>query len=247
MSYLGGKTAIVTGASAGIGAATAKALARQGVNVVLAARDRSDLDALVAQISEEGGQAVSRVVDVTDLDQMRALAAFTTQTYGSVDILINNAGLMLFSYWSDLAVEDWEKMIDTNIKGYLYGVAAVLPTMLEQGHGQILNMDSVAGHQVDAAAGVYSSTKFFVRAMTESMRKDLGVHHGIRVNTISPGVINTGWADKVTDPQGRKAAQELNKIAIDPADVAAAVVYALDQPENVTVNDLIISPTRQNW
>ncbi|MNE31510.1 putative oxidoreductase [compost metagenome] len=119
--------------------------------------------------------------------------------------------------------------------------------MLEQKSGQILNMDSVAGHQVDPAAGIYCATKFFVQAMTESMRKDLGINHGIRVNTVSPGVINTGWADKVTDPEGFKAAQELNKIAIDPDDVARAVVYALNQPENVTVNDLIISPTRQNW
>lgn len=154
---------------------------------------------------------------------------------------------MLFSYWSDLAIDDWNQMIDTNIKGYLNAIAGVLPIMLEQKSGQILNMDSVAGHQVDPAAGIYCATKFFVQAMTESMRKDLGVNHGIRANTISPGVFNTGWADKVTDPAGRLAAQELNKIAIDPEDVARAVVYALNQPENVTVNDLVISPTRQNW
>ena len=147
----------------------------------------------------------------------------------------------------DLAVDDWEKMINVNIKGYLNGVAAVLPFMLKQKSGQILNMDSVAGHQVGPSAGVYSATKFFVQAMTESMRKELGVHHGIRVNTVSPGVINTGWADKVTDPAGRKAAQELNKIAIAPDDIGKAVVYALDQPANVTVNEVIISPTRQDW
>jgi NADP-dependent 3-hydroxy acid dehydrogenase YdfG len=184
---------------------------------------------------------------MTALEDARALGAFALDTYGAIDILINNAGLMLFSRWSDLATDDWEKMIDTNIKGYLHGVAAVLPTMLERGKGQILNMDSVAGHQVDAAAGVYSSTKFFVQAMTESMRKDLGVNHGIRVATLSPGVINTGWAEKVTDPKGRAAAQELNKMAITSEDVARAVVFSLSQPEDVTVNDLIISPTRQAW
>lgn len=108
-------------------------------------------------------------------------------------------------------------------------------------------MDSVAGHQVGPAAGVYSATKFFVRAMTESMRKELGVQHGLRVNTISPGVINTGWADKVTDPAGRKTAQELNKLAIAPEDIANAAIYSLNQPANVTVNDLVISPTRQDW
>ena len=247
MNHLKNKTVIVTGASSGIGAATATALAREGAHVVLAAQNRERLDAVVEQIVRDGGTATARVSDVTDRNDATALARFAKDTYGSVDILVNNAGLMLFSYWSDLAVDDWEAMIDTNIKGYLYSIAGVLPVMLEHGSGQILNMDSVAGHQVDAAAGVYSSTKFFVQAMTESMRKDLGVNHNIRVNTVSPGVIDTGWADKVNDVEGRKTAQKLNEIAIASDDVANAVVYALNQPENVTINDLIISPTRQNW
>jgi len=247
MNHLKNKTVIVTGASSGIGAATATALAREGAHVVLAAQNRERLDAVVEQIVRDGGTATARVSNVTDRNDAAALARFAKDTYGSVDILVNNAGLMLFSYWSDLAVDDWEAMIDTNIKGYLYSIAGVLPIMLEHGSGQILNMDSVAGHQVDAAAGVYSSTKFFVQAMTESMRKDLGVNHNIRVNTVSPGVIDTGWADKVNDVEGRKTAQKLNEIAIASDDVANAVVYALNQPENVTINDLIISPTRQNW
>ncbi|WP_104165264.1 SDR family oxidoreductase [Cryobacterium sp. N22] len=247
MNHLKNKTVIVTGASSGIGAATATALARQGAHVVLAARSQERLDAVVEQIVRDGGTAIARVSDVTDRNDAAALARFPKDTYGSVDILVNNAGLMLFSYWSDLAVDDWEAMIDTNIKGYLYSIAGVLPIMLEQGAGQILNMDSVAGHQVDPAAGVYSSTKFFVQAMTESMRKDLGVNHNIRVNTVSPGVIDTGWADKVNDLEGRRTAKKLNEIAIASDDVANAVVYALNQPENVTVNDLIISPTKQNW
>jgi NADP-dependent 3-hydroxy acid dehydrogenase YdfG len=209
--------------------------------------DQEGLDAIVSELKANGGEAVGRVSDVTSLEDMKALAQFAQDSFGSVDILINNAGLMLFSTWVDLAVDDWEKMINVNIKGYLNGVAAVLPFMLKQKSGQILNMDSVAGHQVGPSAGVYSATKFFVQAMTESMRKELGVHHGIRVNTVSPGVTNTGWADKVTDPAGRKAAQELNKIAIAPDDIGKAVVYALDQPANVTVNEVIISPTRQDW
>ncbi|MEQ9946290.1 SDR family oxidoreductase [Pectobacterium aroidearum] len=247
MNYLQNKTIIITGASSGIGKASAIALATNGAKIVAVARNKERLDALVSEIRATGGEASGYVADVTQLDEAKALAAFAKNTYGSVDVLINNAGLMLFSYWSDLAIDDWNKMIDTNIKGYLHAIAGVLPFMLEQKSGQILNMDSVAGHQVDPAAGIYCATKFFVQAMTESMRKDLGVNHGIRANTVSPGVINTGWADKVTDPEGRKAAQELNKIAIDPEDVARAVVYALNQPENVTVNDLVISPTRQNW
>ena len=247
MNYLQNKTAIITGASSGLGAASARALSEKGVRIVAAALDQQGLDAIVSELKGTGGEAVGRVSDVTNPEDMKALAQFAQDAFGSVDILINNAGLMLFSNWVDLATDDWEKMINVNIKGYLHGIAAVLPFMLKQQSGQILNMDSVAGHQVGPAAGIYSATKFFVQAMTESMRKELGVQHGIRVNTVSPGVINTGWADKVTDPAGRKAAQELNKIAISPDDIGRAVLYALNQPENVTVNDLIISPTRQDW
>ncbi|ELQ15095.1 SDR family oxidoreductase [Pseudomonas poae] len=247
MNHLQNKTAIITGASSGLGAASARALSEKGVRIVAAALDQQGLDAIVSELKGKGGEAVGRVSDVTNPEDMKALAQLAQDSFGSVDILINNAGLMLFSNWVDLATDDWEKMINVNIKGYLHGIAAVLPFMLEQKSGQILNMDSVAGHQVGPAAGIYSATKFFVQAMTESMRKELGVQHGIRVNTVSPGVINTGWADKVTDPAGRKAAQELNKIAISPDDIGRAVVYALNQPENVTVNDLIISPTRQDW
>lgn len=247
MNYLQNKVVIVTGASSGIGAATTRALVAQGARVVAAALDEEALESFVADLRETASEVVAFTTDVTQPDQTQALARFARETYGAIDILVNNAGLMLFSRWVDLAVQDWEKMIDVNIKGYLNMTAAVLPFMLEQKSGQILNMDSVAGHQVGPSAGVYSATKFFVQAMTESMRKELGVQHGIRVNTISPGVINTGWADKVSDPQGRKAAQALNRIAIGPDDVARAVIYALNQPENVTVNDLIISPTRQDW
>ncbi|AIU89029.1 short-chain dehydrogenase [Pectobacterium odoriferum] len=247
MNYLQDKVIIVTGASSGIGAATAKALAKQGAKIVAGALDQEGLEMLIQEIKKEGGEAIAKITDVTSEKDTQSLSKYAVENYGRIDVLVNNAGLMLFSYWSDVAVNDWNKMIDVNIKGYLNNIAATLPYMLKQKSGQILNMASVAGHQVDAAAGVYSATKFFVQAMTESMRKDLGVKHGIRVNTVSPGVINTGWADKVSDPEGRKAAQELNKIAISPDDVARAVVYALNQPENVTVNDLIVSPTTQNW
>lgn len=247
MNYIQNKTAIVTGASSGIGAATVKTLLENNVNVVAVAQNEERLNHFVEPLKKQGHNISGYAASVADAEAMKAVAEFASKTYGSVDILVNNAGLMLFSYWEDLAVNDWNNMVDVNIKGYLNAIAAVLPLMLKQKSGHILNMASVAGHQVDAAAGIYSATKFFVQAMTESMRKDLGVKHGIRANTVSPGVINTGWADKVVDPEGRKAAQELNKIAISSEDVANAVIYALNQPENVTVNDLIISPTRQNW
>jgi len=247
MNYLDQKVVVITGASSGLGAAAARALAAHGVRIVAAAIDRPALNAFVAELRASGVDVVGKVTDVTSLEDTRDLAQFAKDTYGSIDILINNAGLMLFSNWTDIAVNDWNKMIDVNIKGYLNMIAAVLPQMLEQKSGHILNMASVAGHQVGESAGVYSASKFFVQAMTESMRKELGVKHGIRAGTISPGVIDTGWADKVEDPEGRKAAKELNKIAISPDDIGKAVVYALNQPANVTVNDLIVSPTRQDW
>ncbi|MFD4478322.1 SDR family oxidoreductase [Streptomyces sp. NPDC058471] len=247
MNHLQDKVVVITGASSGIGAVSAKALAARGAKIVAAARGQGDLDQLVTDIDKAGGTAAARLTDVTDSADMQALAEFTVATYGRIDVLVNNAGLMLFSYWKDLTLEDWNRMLDVNIRGYLNGVHAVLPVMLRQKSGHILNMDSVAGHQVGDGAGVYSATKFFVQAMTESMRRELGVREGIKASTISPGVIDTGWADKVTDPAGRKAAQELNAIAISPESIADAVVYALDQPPDVTVNDLVISPTHQNW
>ncbi|MFI7086550.1 SDR family oxidoreductase [Streptomyces anulatus] len=247
MNHLKDKVVVITGASSGIGAVSAKTLAARGAKIVAAARGQEDLDQLVTDIEKAGGTAAARLTDVTDAADMQALADFAVERFGRIDVLVNNAGLMLFSYWKDLALDDWNRMLDVNIRGYLNGVHAVLPVMLRQKSGHILNMDSVAGHQVGDGAGVYSATKFFVQAMTESMRRELGVHQGLKASTISPGVIDTGWADKVTDPAGRKAAQELNAIAISPESIADAVVYALDQPADVTVNDLIISPTRQNW
>ncbi|MDX3783465.1 SDR family oxidoreductase [Streptomyces europaeiscabiei] len=247
MDHLQDKVVVITGASSGIGAVSARAPAARGAKIVAAARGQEDLDQLVADIDKTGGTAVARLTDVADTADMQALADFAVERFGRIDALVNNAGLMLFSFWKDGAIDDWNRMIDVNIRGYLNGVHAVLPVMLRQESGHILNMDSVAGHQVGDGAGVYGSTKFFVQAMTESMRRELGVREGIKASTISPGVIDTGWADKVTDPAGRRAAQELNAIAISPQSVADAVVYALDQPADVTVNDLIISPTHQNW
>ncbi|MCY1643188.1 SDR family oxidoreductase [Methylorubrum sp. SL192] len=247
MSNLTNAVTIVTGASSGIGAATAKRLAASGAKVVLAARNEDKLRALVSEITEAGGTATYRVTDVTDRTDAKALAAFAEETYGPVDILVNNAGLMLFSAWKDTAVDDWDRMIDTNLRGYLHAIAAVLPPMLKRRSGRILNMSSVAGINVGEGAGVYSATKFFVRAITESLRKEVGVANGIQVSMVSPGVIDTGWADKVSDAEGRKAATELNRDAIPPEAVADAVAYALDQPANVTVNDVVIHPTKQAW
>lgn len=247
MSNIQNTVAIVTGASSGIGAATAKRLAGAGSKVVLAGRNEERLSGIVDEITSSGKYASYYVCDVTDISQTRSLAAFAERSYGPVDILVNNAGLMLFSYWKDLAVEDWNKMIDTNLRGYLNAIAAILPVMLERKSGRILNMSSVAGFHVGEAAGVYGATKFFIRGLTESLRKEVGVHNGIRVSMISPGVIDTGWAEKVKDTLGRELAGELNKDGITPESIAEAVLFALDQPSNVTVNDIVVHPTAQNW
>ncbi|MFD7972760.1 SDR family oxidoreductase [Streptomyces clavifer] len=238
---------VITGASSGIGAASARALAAGGARVVLAARNAEKLNELVTSIRDAGGTATARITDVTRPDDVEGLIEFTASEFGPVDHLVNNAGLMLFSQWSDRAVDDWNKMIDTNIRGYLNAISAVLPTMIARQSGHILNMSSVAGIRVGGASGVYSATKFFIRGITDSLRQEVGTEHGIQVSMISPGVIDTGWADKVTNDEGKKIAQDLNEGAIHPDRVADAVVFALNQPADVTVNDIVIHPTRQEW
>lgn len=247
MSNLENTVTLITGASSGIGAATALKLASRGSKVVLAARNEEKLQKLVSQIKEAGGEASYHITDVSRRSSLEDLVQFAITKYGKVDNLVNNAGLMLFSDWKDVAVDDWDQMIDTNIRGYLNAIAAALPGMIAQGHGKILNMSSVAGLHVGGSSGVYSATKFFIRGITESLRKEVGVEHGIQVSMISPGVIDTGWADKVNNGEGKKAAQELNKIAITPEQVADAVAYTLDQPDDLTINDIVIHPTKQDW
>lgn len=247
MSHLENTVTVITGASSGIGAATALKLAQRGSKIVLAARNEERLQGLVTRITQAGGVASFHLTDVGDRSSVDDLIKFTVSKYGKVDSLVNNAGLMLFSDWVDVAVDDWDQMINTNVRGYLHAIAAALPGMIAQAHGKILNMSSVAGLHVGGSSGVYSATKFFIRGITESLRKEVGVDHGIQVSMISPGVIDTGWADKVTNSDGKKAAQQLNKIAITPEQVAGAVAYVLDQPNNLTINDIVIHPTKQNW
>jgi len=247
MKKLNESVTIITGASSGIGASTAIKLAKAGSRIVLVSRADDKIEKVKRQIEEEGGKAEIFVADVTDITQMKAMVDFTMEKFGRIDNLINNAGLMLFSQWKDVAIDEWNAMIDTNIKGYLNAIAVILPKLLEQRSGHILNMGSVAGINIDAGAGIYHGTKFFVRAITESLRKEVSVHKGIKISLISPGVINTGWADKVTNKEGAAIAAELNKQAIEPEDVANAVLFAFDQPDNVNVNDIVISPTSQDW
>ncbi|WP_435225682.1 SDR family oxidoreductase [Streptomyces sp. Tue6028] len=229
----------------GIGAATARALAAHGAHVVLAARNADKLKALVTESRDAGGAATARITDVTRLDEVEGLVDFATSEFGPVDHLVSNAGLMLFSKWSDRAVDDWDKMIDTNLRGYLHAISAVLPGVIDRQSRHILS--SVAGIRVGNASGVYSATNFFIRGITDSLRQEVGIPHGIHVSMISSGVIDTGWAEKVSNTEGKQIAQDLNQGAIHADRVADAVVYALNQPADVTVNDVVIHPTRQDW
>ncbi|MGW1271421.1 SDR family oxidoreductase [Streptomyces sp. NPDC002491] len=236
-NHLQGRVRVISGASSGIGAATARALAARGAHVVLAARNADKLNTLVTEIRDAGGTATTRVTDVTSRDDVEGLMGFAPTEYGPVDHLVNNAGLMRFSKWSDRAVDDWDNMLDTNLRSYLHAISAVLPGMIARQSGHILNLSSVAGIRVGDASGVCSATKFFIR----------GITHGIQVSMISPDVIDTGWVDKVSNAEGKQIAHDLNEGAIHQDRVADAVVYALDLPIEVTVNDIVIHPTRQDW
>ncbi|WMY11776.1 SDR family oxidoreductase [Paraburkholderia phenoliruptrix] len=247
MSKLKDTVTIITGASAGIGAATGTKLAELGAKVILVAQNEDKLKERAAQIREAGHSVSYHTADVTDFEQVSSLVQQVQRDHGHVDALVNNAGLMLFSYWKDAAIDDWNRMIDVNLRGYLNCIAAVLPGMLERKSGKIVNMSSVAGIHVGEAAGVYGATKFFIRGITESLRKEVGVGSGIQVSMISPGVIDTGWATKVTDNTGRAIAEKLNAGAIGPDAIADAVAYVLDKPANVTVSDIVVHPTAQDW
>ncbi|WP_372610632.1 SDR family oxidoreductase [Halomonas sp.] len=243
MSEINGKVVIITGASSGLGEATAHRLARGGAKLVLGARREDRLKSLVDAIVDEGGEAIYRVTDVTDRDQVEALAAAAKGTYGRIDVLVNNAGLMPLSPLDQLKVDEWEQMVDVNIKGVLYGVAAVLPTMREQHAGHIINLSSVAGHVVFPSAAVYCATKYAVKALSEGIRQEGGEE--IRSTNISPGAVATELTSTISDPETAQGVNKLYEMAIDADAIARAIAYAIEQPADVDVNELIIRPTKQ--
>ncbi|MCY9002454.1 SDR family oxidoreductase [Peribacillus frigoritolerans] len=247
MSYIKDKVIIITGASSGIGKATAIHLAKNGASVVLASIDEDGLKSVAERINQEGGIAHYKLADVTVNEEVQSLVDFTLDRFGRVDTLINCAGLMLFSMWDNAHVEEWEKMINLNIKGSLYGIAAVLPHMKKQGNGQIINVGSIAGHAVGEGHGVYSATKYAMRAITESLRKEVSVKHNIQAVLVSPGVIATNWQDRVTDKDVKAVLGELNKVAIDVEYVAETIGFVVNKPNNVMINDVIVAPTTQEW
>ncbi len=241
MSEINGKVIIITGASSGLGEATANRLAESGAKLVLAARREDRLQSLVDAIVEKGGEAIYRVTDVTDRAQVEALAQTAKETFGRIDVLINNAGLMPLSPLDKLMVDDWEKMVDVNIKGVLYGIAAVLPTMREQHTGHIINLSSVAGHMVFPSAAVYCATKFAVRALSEGLRQEGDGE--IRSTNISPGPVATELTETISDPETADNVDKMYESAIDPDAIARAIAFAIEQPAEVDVNELIIRPT----
>ncbi|SEM79764.1 NADP-dependent 3-hydroxy acid dehydrogenase YdfG [Terribacillus saccharophilus] len=247
MSQIKDKVVVITGASSGIGENAARYLAEQGAKVVIAARSESKLQDIVEEINSENGTAAYKVTDVTDEKNVEALIDFAIDKFGHVDTLINGAGQMLFSMWENTKVDEWENMIDLNIKGTLYGIAAVLPHMKERGKGQIINVGSIAGHAVGEGHGVYSSTKYAIKAITESLRKEVSVKHGIQAALVSPGVISTNWQDSVTDKDVKGVLSNMKEVAIDTSHVSKAIAFVVDQPSDVMINDVIVTPTHQEW
>jgi NADP-dependent 3-hydroxy acid dehydrogenase YdfG len=245
MAKLQGKTAIVTGASSGIGEATAITLAKEGAHVVLAARRTERLQEVAEKIAAVADVKVLQVkTDVTRREDVEQLVQRAEAECGAVDILVNNAGVMLLSFLKNDHIEEWEQMVDVNIKGVLYGVHAVLPGMLKRGEGHIVNVSSVAGHEVFPSASVYCATKYAVRALSMGIEKELA-KSGVRVTNISPGAVATELTQHITDQEVKDmfAQQELK--FLEPEDIARAVAYAVTQPENVNVNEVIVRPTNK--
>lgn len=243
MSEINGKVVIITGASSGLGKATALRLAKGGAKLVLAARREERLVELRDAIIEQGGDAIYQVTDVTDRAQVESLAKAAKEAYGRIDVLVNNAGLMPLSPLDELKVDEWDQMVDVNIKGVLYGIAAVLPTMREQHVGHIINLSSIAGHKVFPSSAVYSATKYAVKALSEGLRQEGDGE--IRSTNISPGAVATELTSTISDPDTAKNVDEMYEMAIDPDAIARAIAYAIEQPADVDVNEIIIRPTKQ--
>ncbi len=234
------KVILVTGASSGIGKAVAVHLAAAGHYVVLGARRTELLEALVDELRSEGHQASCQKLDVTDLADMQKFVEFAEATYGPVDVIVNNAGVMPLSPLNALKVDEWNHMIDVNIRGVLNGIAAVLPNMEARGCGQIINVSSIGGHSVSPTAAVYCATKYAVRAISDGLRQE---SDQIRVTVISPGVVESKLADSISDETARDAMKSFRQIAIQPQAIARAIGYAIEQPNDVDVSEIIVRPT----
>jgi NADP-dependent 3-hydroxy acid dehydrogenase YdfG len=241
MSGIQGKVVVITGASSGIGEATARLLAERGAHVVLGARRADKLEALAGAIQAQGGSVRYRRLDVTSLDDVRAFIGFAHETFGRVDVIINNAGVMPLSALELLKIDEWNQMIDVNIRGVLHGIAAGLPLMKQQRSGHFINVSSLGGHKVVPTGAVYCATKFAVLAISEGLRQEVG--GDIRVTVISPGVVESELADSITDPAAKQGMDEFRKISIPATAIARSIIYAMEQPAEVDVSEIIIRPT----
>lgn len=241
-----GKVVVITGASSGIGQATAETLAHKGAKVVLSARRTERLEETVKRIRQAGGEATYYSADVTSLEDMKSLSDHALKNYNRIDVWVNNAGLMPLSFMNKLKIEEWNRMVDVNIKGVLNGIAAALPTMEQQQQGHVINVSSVAGHRVGMAGAVYSGTKFAVRAITEGLRMELSPTSHIRTTIISPGLVETELFDTITDEDALGALKaRATSQPLKSSDIANAIAYAVEQPEWASVNEIIIRPTTQ--
>lgn len=244
---LRGRVALVTGASSGIGEAVAETLAEMGAQVCLLARRLDRLEALVARIEEGGGEALACRADVSVRSDVETAVEQAVHRWGRVDILVNNAGVMPLSPVGDLRVDDWERMIDVNVKGVLYGIAAVLPGMRERGDGHIVNVGSVAGRRPFPGGTVYAATKFAVRALSAGIQLELSAEDGVRITDVQPGVVDTELMDHIPDDTTRDRFadtwQSRRRLRAD--DVAQAVLFAVTAPTRVNVNEILIRPTDQ--
>ncbi len=239
MSNISGKVIAITGASSGIGEATARLLAQRGAKVVVGARRTDRLEALVNEINAAGGQARFKAVDVTSREDTKAFTEFAKSEFGAVDVLVNNAGIMPLSLMEELKVDEWDRMIDVNIKGVLNGIAAVLPDMKARHSGQIINVASVGAHIVVPTGAVYCATKYAVWAISDGLRQE---NQDIRVTTISPGVTATELGNDISDQAAKDYLVELRKTALTPDAIARAIAYAVEQPDEVDVNEIVVRP-----
>jgi NADP-dependent 3-hydroxy acid dehydrogenase YdfG len=240
-----GKVVVITGASSGLGEATARRLAEEGAKLALGARRVDRLQALANALAL-GEQAAVRT-DVTDVAQVRRLVDHAVETHGRIDVLINNAGLMPQSPLERGKIEDWDRMIDVNIKGVLYGIAAALPHMQAQRSGHIINVSSVAGHKVRPGGVVYSATKHAVRVISEGLRQEVKPHN-IRTTVISPGAVDTELPESATEPDYAANLRKFyDELAIPADSFARAVVFAMTQPADVDINEILYRPTKQEY
>jgi NADP-dependent 3-hydroxy acid dehydrogenase YdfG len=245
MENIKGKVVVITGASSGLGAATARLLSAEGANVVLGARRVDRIQSLADELNAKGGKAIAIATDVTDHDQVKHLVDAAVQKFGRIDVMINNAGLMPQSPLERLKIDDWNRTIDVNIKGVLYGIAAALPHMKQQKAGHIINVSSVAGHKVTPNGAVYCATKHAVRALSEGLRVEVKPYN-IRTTIISPGAVATELPDSITEPDIAAGVSKFYQETAIPADsFARAVAFAMSQPDDVDINEILFRPTSQ--